>query len=489
MGRYGLYEDIELILWSCLSSWYYGYHISELNFPEASLTCTSPTASNLAGSRSSMLGGLPDCLGIDSQRYSAATAIFTVGGLIGSILSARAMDKVGVIGCIKLTGLLNVIGSVIMFAAPHWVVLVAGRVVAGLASGLAITTVAPLLNQISKTSTNSIVLSHSGSIGISNQLAIVLGIFSAQVAGLLTTGMKGDKPGKWRYVVLMSGVVALMQLVFGWIRVPNELMQRRKVASKHLEDEVVMQDEPDEAQYATASPQANPQDEESSPLLVDDSRRTVTTPTTSKHPDTLKSLLSSPALRPHVLLVAFCLITQQFSGINAVLFYSTPVLKGLMPEKSGLIGILVSLINVAMTVPSLVLIDRVGRKPLLLMSLVGMAVSSTLLAIGLDKHIETLSSIMIVTFVASFALALGPVPFLLISELVPAHAVPAVSSLALSCSWTSNFVIALAFLPLRDALAYEDGQGKMQGEGRVFYVFLVIHMVALVVIQKRLYRD
>lgn len=132
---------------------------------------------------------------------------------------------------------------------------------------------------------------------------------------------------------------------------------------------------------------------------------------------------------------------------------------------------------------------RVGRKPLLLMSLVGMAVSATLLAVGLDKHFQVLSSITIVTFVAAFALALGPVPFLLISELVPPQAVPAVSSLALSCSWMSNFVIALAFLPLRNALAYEDEQGEIQGEGRVFYVFLVIHVIALVVIQKKLYRD
>ena len=78
---------------------------------------------------------------------------------------------------------------------------------------------------------------------------------------------------------------------------------------------------------------------------------------TSKQPESLRSLISSPTLRPAVLLVAFILVTQQFSGINAVLFYSQPVLKGLLPNQSGLIGIFVSLINVAMTFPSLVLID------------------------------------------------------------------------------------------------------------------------------------
>jgi SP family facilitated glucose transporter-like MFS transporter 3 len=94
-----------------------------------------------------------------------------------------------------------------------------------------------------------------------NQLAIVLGIFSAQVAGLTTTGMKGDKPGGWRYVVLISGVVAVMQLVVGQVRIRNELMQKREAASKQMED-VTMQEEPDEAQYAARTPRANPQDEE-----------------------------------------------------------------------------------------------------------------------------------------------------------------------------------------------------------------------------------
>lgn len=77
---------------------------------------------------------------------------------------------------------------------------------------------------------------------------------------------------------------------------------------------------------------------------------------TSKAPETVRSLISSPTLRPAVLLVAFMLVVQQASGVNAVLAYSTPVLKGLT-DQSGLIGIFVSLINVAMTFPSLVLID------------------------------------------------------------------------------------------------------------------------------------
>ncbi|KAJ9117789.1 hypothetical protein QFC20_000068 [Naganishia adeliensis] len=464
MGRYTLLQDIQVILWTCLSSWYYGYHISELNFPESSITCTS--------ARSASLGGLPDCLGFNLTRYSAATAVFTLGGLAGSIMSSAVTRRLQATGSIKVTGLLNVVGSVMMFAAPHWLVVLVGRIVVGLASGLAITTVPPLLSEISKTSTNKLIASHTGSIGILNQLAIVLGIFSAQVTGLSLTGVKGDKRGGWRYVVLASGVVAVVQLVAG-MKIPRTLMQKRQVERKEREtgqedrvdDEVSRLEAREDGEYSASDSQSKDRE------------------------PTLRSLLSSPSIRPHVLLVAFTLITQQFAGINAVLFYSTPVLKSLLPDKSGLIGIFVSAINVGMTVPSLVLIDKAGRKPLLLCSLAGMAISAILLATGLDGHHQILSSITIITFVAAFALGLGPIPFLLISELVPPDAVPAVSSLALSCSWISNFVVALAFLPVRDALSYVDGKGEVQGEGRVFYVFLVVHLVALGVIWRKLYRN
>lgn len=78
-----------------------------------------------------------------------------------------------------------------------------------------------------------------------------------------------------------------------------------------------------------------------------------------------------------------------------------------------------------------------------------------------------------------FAIGMGPVPFLLVSELVPGPAIPAVSSLSLSLSWVTNFVVAVAFLPLRDLLSHQTSHGR-QGEGRVFYVFGAILATAVI---------
>lgn len=118
---------------------------------------------------------------------------------------------------------------------------------------------------------------------------------------------------------------------------------------------------------------------------------------------------------------------------------------------------------------------------------------SALLAIGLNNSYQVLSAIAIISFIvsyassfkadfqASFSIGLGPVPFLLVSELVPSPAIPALSSLALSCNWIANFIVAISFLPLRDMLSspkdtHDPTAGRV-GEGRVFYIFTVLGVV------------
>lgn len=96
-----------------------GYHITELNYPVTSLTCL-PSPIDIDAL-------LPQCLGLDSIKYSAVTALLTAGGLIGSALSDRVVRAVGVAGGIAWTGWMNLAGAMLMAAAPHWIVLGIGR--------------------------------------------------------------------------------------------------------------------------------------------------------------------------------------------------------------------------------------------------------------------------------------------------------------------------------------------------------------------------
>ncbi|KAH8087986.1 general substrate transporter [Filobasidium floriforme] len=448
-------QETALIFWVAVSSWYYGYHISELNFPQPSLTCHKD-----ASGRST----LPACLDITSTRYSIITAVLTVGGLLGSLAAAKVIGRYGMYGTVWLTGAINLVGSIVMTISTHWIGLVLGRFVSGLSVGLAITTVAPLLSHIATTSPSAFLSSKRGLIGTLNQLGIVLGILSAQLVGLGATGMKGDKQGGWRWVVAVSGVVAVVQFGLGILLQPHIKRRSKKDSNERL-----------------GGTGEHGEDAEAEPLLSPSGRKDVV------RPSTISEILANPSIRPQVLLVAFILAAQQFSGINAVLFYSTPVLKPIIPDQAGLIGIGIAVLNALMTFPPMFLVDRIGRIPILLTSLGGMILSSILLAHGLNTHNQTLSAVPLLLFVASFAIGLGPIPFLLVSELVPPEAVPATSSIALSSSWVASFVVALGFLPLRDALGWVR-RGVREGEGRVFWVFLGFQVGTAAVVIWKLYK-
>ena len=99
-----------------------GYHLSELNFPVSSLTCLPSEV----GMSSSVL---PTCLGLDANRYSLVTAIFTVGGLAGSLASSWLVQKKGLKGGLVYVAWMNVLGVLLMTLSPNWIVLALGRYV------------------------------------------------------------------------------------------------------------------------------------------------------------------------------------------------------------------------------------------------------------------------------------------------------------------------------------------------------------------------
>lgn len=104
--------DFEWPLADNSASWCYGYHLSELNFPAVSITCLPqgiPPPSRL-----------PLCLGINQHRYGLITAIYTVGGLVGSLASSKVVEKQGIKGGLLLSSYINLLGVIIMTSATHW---------------------------------------------------------------------------------------------------------------------------------------------------------------------------------------------------------------------------------------------------------------------------------------------------------------------------------------------------------------------------------
>jgi sugar porter (SP) family MFS transporter len=186
--------------------------------------------------------------------------------------------------------------------------------------------------------------------------------------------------------------------------------------------------------------------------------------------------LLEPWIRPALIIGIGLAVFQQITGINTVIYYAPTILEIVGFSAGGAIAATalgVGVVNVAFTVLSLFLLDRAGRRLLLLIGLVGMTVSLALL--GLVFSLEStsgvaglLATICLALYIASFAISLGPVFWLMISEIYPLNIRGSAMSIAALCNWGSNFLVALTFPVL---LATLGGAGA-------FWLFAVLGIAA-----------
>lgn len=166
--------------------------------------------------------------------------------------------------------------------------------------------------------------------------------------------------------------------------------------------------------------------------------------------------------------------SQQLTGINSIVMYGISILTSLLSSSAALLNIFVSLINVIATFGFAPLSDnpRLGRKGCLLISIAGMGTSSILLGIGIRAGIKILSAICVLTFVLSFAFGLGPVPFMLASEMVDVKGVGATQSWALAGNWIATFLVAQFFPIVNEALGKGNAYFLFAGLGLLFFLLV-----------------
>jgi MFS family permease len=168
----------------------------------------------------------------------------------------------------------------------------------------------------------------------------------------------------------------------------------------------------------------------------------------------------------------FLLLTSCHTGINSIIMYGVSLLADLLKSNSALLNIFVSILNVIVTLSCAPLADIVGRKVCILTSIAVMGSSSILLAIGIKQGLSALSAISVLAFVAGFGLGLGPVPFILSSELVGPEAVGATQSWALVANWIATFVVAQFFPMLNEKLGKGNVYFLFAGLAAFFFVFI-----------------
>ncbi|KAG1858457.1 general substrate transporter [Suillus subalutaceus] len=432
-------------LWVLTVSFQYGYHTSALNQLQAVLTC------KITDTAAPVYYGLPTCIPMSDATFSVVTSMYTLGGFFGSLSANIVMDHYGRKGASRLSAVLTAAGSTLFGLSSSVGPLILGRFLVGFAAGLGICLCPIYLSEIAPAKIK-------GNLGVLTQLAIVVGIMVTQGMGFgLAT------PRQWRLVLFTSAAISIFQYFVSPFVVESPsylnrkgLVDQEKLAIRRLWGGIhdVSRTDPEERDHEE-------------PLLPDSDRATERLSTGRQPAMTIPQLFASTGLRQPLLTIIAAMTSQQISGINAVLYYSNDILSKSLPELASYVSLAITIVNFFMTFPPIFLIERVGRKQLIQLSVAGALLSHLAVGYGLNNGLVTLSSIAITTFVMSFAFGLGPIPFVIIPEVAPPHAVSAISSVGLSLNWSSNFVIGLVFLPLRNFLA----NGDPMKEGRVFYLF------------------
>jgi sugar porter (SP) family MFS transporter len=349
-----------------------------------------------------------------------------VGCILGAAFSGRLTDRFGRRDVIRVAAILFAAGTLIASLAPHLAALILGRVVLGLAIGVASYAVPLYISEISPPRLRGALVSM-------NQLLITVGI----LASYLIDHTFSQYDNNWRDMFL-AGLVPAVILLIGMLllpRTPRWLVRRgRDDEARRVLNRVLGADR-SEGEIASIR----------SAMGREEGGR-------------LKDLWRRPA-RPTLLVGVGIMFVQQATGINTVIYYAPTIFEmaGFQSATEAILATVgVGAVNVTMTVVAMLVIDRIGRKPLLIGGLIGMTASLGLLgwafasnaALGPGLKWAAVGCLLI--YIASFAVSLGPIAWVLISEIYPLKVRGLGMSLATMSNWIFNFVVALTFLSLID---------------------------------------
>ena len=342
--------------------------------------------------------------------------------------------------------------------APNLPTIAIGRFLSGVGSGASLVVGPIYISEISPSAAR-------GALGAMTQIFTNGGILISQVLGYFL-----NYDSMWRVVFGAASILGTLQLlsIFLAIESPEWLgangrpedarRNLRRIRGGSLDSEEAKRwGTVDEATAEEQSLLGNGRPHEVRAGPKAESATTVGIFEVARHPDHSKAIIAVVAV----------MLAQQFCGINSVIMYSVSFLKDLLPTAAGLITVAVGALNLVVTIACSPLSDRLGRKACLLLSIAGMGINAFILALSMILKVQILAGIATLLFVASFAVGLGPVPFILASELVGPEAVGATQSWALAANWIATFCVAFFFPILNRALA----------GGKVFFVFTALAFV------------
>lgn len=405
-GNSSCFRSLPHVLVAVLSSLLFGYHLGVVNDTLESISL------DLGFSGSTMAEGLvvSTCLG---------------GAFVGSVFSGWIADGVGRRRAFQLCALPMLIGASVSATTDTLRGMLLGRFLVGLGMGLGPPVAALYVTEVSPAFVR-------GTYGSFTQIATCLGLMGSFLVGIPAK----DVHRWWRicfWVPTIPAVLLALLMEF-CAESPHWLFKRGRSAEAEAAFEKLL-----------------------GGLHVKSAMAELSKSDRGDEADAVKLLDLLYGRHAKVVFIGSALLAlQQLSGINAVFYFSSTVFKS-AGVPSDIANISIGIVNLSGSIVAMILMDRLGRKSLLLGSFFGMAMSMVLQAIAASAFMSGsgvlyLSVGGMLMFVMSFAMGAGPVPSLLLSEILQSRIRAKAMAICMAMHWVINFFVGLLFLRLLELL-------------------------------------
>ncbi len=414
------------------------------------LSCVAAIGGFLFGFDSGVINGTVDALakafGTNAAGTGFAVASVLLGCAAGAFGAGRLADSIGRRPTMVFNAVLFLASAAATGAANSAQFFIASRIASGLAIGAASVLAPMYISEVAPAHMR-------GRLASLQQMAIVSGLFSAFLSNDILARVAGGASAifwvevpTWRWMFWMEAVPAAAFLL-GTMLIPESPRflifrgkheQARKVFARIGADAERLVQQVEQSLKGEHRPRL-------SDLIIPGTRRIA------------------PVLWVGMGLAAF----QQFVGINIIFYYGEILWKaaGATEQWALRINVLTGLVNILATIPAILLIDRIGRKPLLLAGSVGMALTLGAMAVafatadaGPDgkpvlSHLAAVAGLTAANlYIVAFGMSWGPVMWVLLGEMFPNQLRGAALAVSGATNWMANFTVTVTFLPLLNAV-------------------------------------
>jgi SP family arabinose:H+ symporter-like MFS transporter len=396
----------------------------------------------LFGYDTAVISGAVDALKVhfhlDSIPLGSVIGSALIGCIIGVLVAGKLTDWAGRRAVLMLSAVLFLISALACTITSTADELIAARIIGGIGVGMA-SLLSPLyIAEISPARIRGAMVSL-------NQIAILVGMFFSYLANAWIAGF-GD--ATW---LIETG----WRIMFGAMAVPSILFLLFTFTIPESPRWLLKRGRDKEARVVLLRINADS-------VTVDAEIKEIRT--AIQHEQGKLSELFRPNTRGIVFMTMVLALFQAITGINCVMFYAPTIFTsaGVGTGTALSNSVIISLVMMAFTVGSMLLVDRVGRKPIMLFASAGMGISLALLGFGFAQAGASGWGLLIwiLTYVSSFSIGMGGIYWVIVSEVFPTRVRGAASSLSVVFLWGGNYLVSLFFPVMLEALA-----------GRVFYVF------------------